>query len=164
MARLPKENLQSNGAARNGAALNRAAPNEAAALGALFEEWQHQGLNAERCPIRNVLDKLGDKWTTLVLLAMAGKVRRFSALHKAVPDISKRMLTQTLRQLERDGFIVREVFPTKPPSVEYSLSERGVSILEPIAQLVKWAEENFEGIIRSRKHFDSQSTQAQTTA
>lgn len=151
MARLPEENLLP-------------AQGEAAAMGALFEEWQKQGLNAERCPIRNVLDKLGDKWTTLVLLAMAGKARRFGALRKAVPDISKRMLTQTLRQLERDGFITREVFPTKPPSVEYSLSPRGHSILEPIAHLVKWAEENFEGIVRSRQRFDSQQEQTQATA
>jgi len=163
VTRLPKEN-RAGPQPQPGPRMQPAPGGEAAALGALFEQWQQLGLNAERCPIRNVLDKLGDKWTTLVLLAMAGKARRFSVLRKAVPDISKRMLTQTLRQLERDGFIIREVFPTKPPSVEYSLSERGVSILVPIAQLVKWAEENFEGIIRSRQRFDSQTPQAQASA
>ncbi|WP_241767825.1 winged helix-turn-helix transcriptional regulator, partial [Tanticharoenia sakaeratensis] len=67
------------------------------------------------CPVRDVLDRIGDKWSTLILMALADGPQRFSAVRRAVPDISKQMLTQTFRDLERDGLITRTVFPTKPP-------------------------------------------------
>ncbi len=75
------------------------------------------------CPIRNVLDRLGDKWTVLTVSALAERPRRFSELHRIIPDISKRMLTQTLRDLERDGLATRHVFPTKP--------QRGIPAVAP---------------------------------
>ncbi|CAA9350232.1 MAG: Redox-sensing transcriptional regulator QorR, putative, partial [uncultured Gemmatimonadaceae bacterium] len=81
--------------------------------------------------------------------------RRFSALQRAIPDISRRMLTQTLRDLERDGLLTRHVFPTTPPSVEYRLSELGESLLEPLAGLVGWAEGAHERIRRARSRFDA---------
>jgi DNA-binding HxlR family transcriptional regulator len=78
-----------------------------------------------QCPVRDVLDRIGDKWSTLILVTLANGPHRFSAVQHAIPDISKRMLTQTFRDLERDGLIARTVFPTRPPSVEYRLTPLG---------------------------------------
>ncbi len=101
--------------------------------------WQAEAVDADSCPVRDVLDHLGDKWSTLMIMVLADGPKRFSAIRRAVPDISQRMLTQTLRDLERDGLLNRQVFPTKPPSVEYSLTPLGLSLLEPLAGLVAWA-------------------------
>jgi len=132
-------------------------PNDAP-LATRFHEWQAQGFDAEACPVRNVLDRIGDKWTSLLLVALAAKPRRFSELHRAVPDISKRMLTQSLRDLQRDGLITRHVFPTKPPSVEYRLSPLGQSAMLPLAGLIDWAERSFAEIKASRAAFDAADT------
>ncbi len=120
-----------------------------------FEAQQCGGLNIGNCPIRNVLNGVGDKWTLLTLMTLATEPRRFGQLNRLLPDISKRMLTQTLRQLERDGMITRHVFPTKPPSVEYRLSETGESMLEPLGGLIGWAEQNFPKIREARARFDA---------
>jgi DNA-binding HxlR family transcriptional regulator len=119
-----------------------------------FGAWQEDGFDAVRCPIRNVLDVIGDKWSTLTLLSLAGKPRRFSDLHRVIPDISKRMLTQTLRTLEREGLVTRHVFPTKPPSVEYRLSPLGRSVLVPLGGLIEWADARFDEIVAARRQFD----------
>ncbi len=124
-------------------------------LGAAFEAWRERGFDAGACPVRNVLDRIGDKWTLLALVALAARPHRFSELHRAIPDISKRMLTQTLRALERDGLAEREVFPTKPPSVRYSLSPLGRSVLGPLAALVAWSEESFAAVRAARARFDA---------
>jgi DNA-binding HxlR family transcriptional regulator len=107
-----------------------------------------------RCPVRDVLDRIGDKWSTLVLVTLATGPHRFSAVQRAIPDISKRMLTQTLRDLQRDGLIARTVIPTKPPSVEYRLTPLGKTILEPLAVLVGWADRNHAAIDNARMAFD----------
>ena len=107
------------------------------------------------CPVRDVLDRIGDKWSTLILGTLASGPHRFSAVQRAVPDISKRMLTQTLRDLERDGLIARAVFPTKPPSVEYRLTPLGATILEPLAFLVRWADRSHAAIRDARSAFDN---------
>jgi DNA-binding HxlR family transcriptional regulator len=112
------------------------------------------GFDPTRCPVRDVLDKLGDKWTTLILIALADKPRRFNELCRLVPDISKRMLTQTLRGLERDGLVTRHVFPTKPPSVEYRMSALGTSAMAPVAALIAWAEGNHAEMRHARALFD----------
>jgi len=124
-------------------------------LTARFAEWQRLGFDPTQCPVRDVLDRIGDKWTTLILIVLATKPCRFSEVQRMVPDISKRMLTQTLRDLERDGMITRHVYPTKPPSVEYALSPLGQSILVPLAGLVAWAESCHAGIKRARERFDA---------
>lgn len=124
-------------------------------LASSFAAWQAAGFDAAACPVRNVLDRIGDKWTMLTLAALAATPRRFSELHRIMPDISKRMLTQTLRDLERDGLATRHVFPTKPPRVEYRLSLLGQSVLEPLATLVRWAEDNHSNIRTARARFDS---------
>lgn len=126
-----------------------------APLATSFADWQASGFDAAACPVRNVLDRIGDKWTMLTLVALAAASRRFSELYRIMPDISKRMLTQTLRGLERDGLVTRHVFPTKPPSVEYRLSHLGQSVLGPLAILVEWAEANYPGIRQARTRFDA---------
>ena len=125
-----------------------------AALSERLTEWQRHELDPARCPVRDVLDHIGDKWSMLILVVLADRAQRFSEVRRAVPDISKRMLTQSLRQLERDGLISRHVFPTKPPSVEYRLTPMGESLLEPLAALVTWAEGNHAAIRRARAAFD----------
>ena len=120
-----------------------------------FDAWREAGFDAAACPVRNVLDRVGDKWTLLVIMALAARPHRFSELHRAVPDISKRMLTETLRDLERDGLADREVFPTKPPQVRYSLSPLGRSVLQPLAGLVAWAEHTYPAIREARARFDA---------
>lgn len=124
------------------------------ALADVFQFLETLGDHPLECPVRDVLDRVGDKWSMLLIAALAGGPRRFSALHRAIPDISKRMLTQTLRDLERDGLIEREVFPTKPPSVEYRLAALGRSILEPLNVLITWADEHHGKITRARHQFD----------
>ena len=119
-----------------------------------FSSWQEDGFDAVHCPIRNVLDVIGDKWSTLTLMSLAGQPRRFSDLHRVIPDISKRMLTQTLRTLEREGLVTRHVFPTKPPSVEYRLSPLGRSVLVPLGELIEWADARFDEIVAARRRFD----------
>ncbi|MEJ1961338.1 MAG: helix-turn-helix domain-containing protein [Gammaproteobacteria bacterium] len=130
---------------------------QANGLAERFEIWSGAGFDLALCPVRGVLDRLGDKWTTLTVIALARRPHRFSELHRAIADISKRMLTQTLRDLERDGLIARRVFPTKPPSVEYRLTELGTSLLEPLAALVTWAEKSQSGITLARAKFDGAS-------
>ena len=124
-------------------------------LAARFARWSGEAFDVTRCPVRGVLDRLGDKWTTLVVIALAQRTHRFSELRRAVPDISKRMLTQTLRDLERDGLIARQVFPTKPPSVEYRLTELGESLLVPLVGLVAWAEASQPRIATARATYDT---------
>ena len=88
-------------------------------------------------------------------MALAEKPYRFGELRRLVPDISQRMLTQTLLELQRDGYVHREVFPTKPPSVEYSLTDLGRSMFGPLHQLVQWAELNHEAVREARSAFDA---------
>ena len=120
--------------------------------------WQAAGFDPARCPVRNVLDRIGDKWSMLMLTALAARHRRFGELFRVMPDISKRMLTQTLRDLERDGLVTRHVFPTKPPGVEYRLSPLGQSVLEPLSALVGWADRHFPNIEAARARFDAAQT------
>jgi DNA-binding HxlR family transcriptional regulator len=116
--------------------------------------------NLGECPVRQVLDQIGDKWSTLMLLALSEKPYRFGELRRLIPDISQRMLTQTLRDLQRNGLITRTVFPTNPPSVEYRLTPLGQSLLGPLNALVRWAETNYARIISARDQFDRKADAA----
>jgi DNA-binding HxlR family transcriptional regulator len=109
----------------------------------------------EQCPVRDVIDNIGGKWNTLMILALADGPMRFSALRRLIPDISQRMLTQTLRDLQRDGYIGRQVFPTQPPSVEYSLTPLGQSFLVLVKGLVDWSMEHHQAIRSSRVEYDA---------
>jgi len=108
----------------------------------------------ELCPIRNVLDRFGDKWSILIIIILgeAGKMR-FNELHKSIGDVSQKMLTTTLRTLEADGLISRKVFPEIPPRVEYELTEMGRTLVPHIYSLSAWAEEHMPAIKRSRKKY-----------
>ena len=106
------------------------------------------------CPIRNVLSRIGDKWSMLVLFTLEyNRCQRFKELQRNIPDISQKMLTTTLKMLEGDGLIHREVFPEVPPRVEYSLTEKGKSLLPLIDNLLSWASENMDDIIESRRKY-----------
>ncbi len=106
------------------------------------------------CPVRDVLDRLGEKWSTLILVILSQECQRFNALARAVPDISRRMLTVTLRNLERDGLIWREVIPSTPPSVSYGLTPLGTSLMPLLSGLITWAEHQQPEIAAARTQFD----------
>jgi DNA-binding HxlR family transcriptional regulator len=104
--------------------------------------------------VRDVLDRVGDKWSVLVLLNLSDGEHRFNELRRAIGDISQRVLTETLRSLERDGYLTRTVHPVSPPKVSYQLTDRGHSILVSFRTLLTWAKENLEGIQESRASYD----------
>ncbi|WP_421090968.1 winged helix-turn-helix transcriptional regulator [Pseudochrobactrum sp. MP213Fo] len=107
------------------------------------------------CPIREVLDRVGDTWSLLVILSLQQGAVRFNALRREVEGISQRMLTVTLRSLERDGLVLRKVRPTSPPEVEYSLTVLGQSLAKPIDGLGQWAVDNRKIMREERKKFDA---------
>ena len=110
--------------------------------------------NIEDCPIRNVIDRIGDKWSVLVLLVLEEEgILRFNEIHKIIATISQKMLAVTLKSLESDGLISRTVYPQIPPKVEYQLTERGNSLLPHLHGLVIWAKGNLEAIQTSRREF-----------
>jgi len=104
--------------------------------------------------MRDVMDNISGKWPMLMMLKLSAGPMRFGELKRKVPDISQRMLTQTLRDLQRDGYVMRTVFPTQPPSVEYRLTDLGQSFMKPMVALAEWAEENHDRIRQSRAEFD----------
>ena len=109
----------------------------------------------ELCPVRDVLDGIGDKWTILVLTGLKARDQRFSELRRLIPDVSQRMLTQTLRSLERDGLVSRHVTPSIPPRVDYALTDLGRSLTEQLAVLAKWALTHLPVIAHARQAFDA---------
>lgn len=106
------------------------------------------------CPVRDVLDRVGDKWSALVVRELAGGPKRFGVLRRAIEDISQRMLTETLRHLQRDGFISRRVIPVTPPQVEYALTDLGHSLQGALGGLARWSEQNHGAIRAARAAFD----------
>lgn len=106
------------------------------------------------CPIRHVLDEVGDKWTILILTALKQAPCRFSELKRQIPDISQKMLTQTLRKLERDGYVDRSVTPSIPPRVDYALTDLGTSLVGMLAPLAQWALEHRAFVARARAEYD----------
>lgn len=121
----------------------------------IYKAMAGPGANLADCPIRDVIGNISGKWNSLLLAALAEKPYRFGELRRLVPDISQRMLTQTLRDLQRDGYVHREVFPTKPPSVEYSLTDLGRSMFGPLGHLLQWAERNHDAVRDARVRFDA---------
>ena len=112
----------------------------------------------ERCPaVREVLNRVGDKWSVQIVSLLGDGPMRFSDLRRSIEGISQRMLTLTLRGLERDGIITRTVFPEIPPRVEYELTRLGKTLLEPIQGLAEWAEKNRTSIQDAREKFDVKS-------
>jgi len=118
----------------------------------ILENYSDMG----NCPIRNVLDRFGDKWSILVILILSesGKIR-FNEIGKTIGDISQKMLTTTLRTLEADGLVSRKIFPEIPPRVEYELTSRGKTLVPHIEDLTKWANTNMKSIFKSREKYKS---------
>lgn len=110
------------------------------------------------CPVRNVLSRIGEKWPMLIMISLdaAGKPMRYSDLQRAIPDISQKMLTQHLRDLEADGFIQRTVYAEVPPRVEYSFTDRARSLMPLLNNLVSWALDNISGIVNDRTAYYEQ--------
>jgi DNA-binding HxlR family transcriptional regulator len=109
---------------------------------------------SQSCPIRDVLDRVGDRWSMLVLCTLAKHgTMRFSVLKRQIEDISQRMLAQTLRRLEQDGLLSRKVHPSVPPRVEYALTALGESLLSPIHALVSWAKRNHRRVRAARRAY-----------
>jgi DNA-binding HxlR family transcriptional regulator len=118
--------------------------------------------DAEHCPVRNVIDRIGDKWSMLILLLLEeGEVLRFNEIHKYIGTISQKMLTVTLKTLESDGLVIRTLYPQIPPRVEYKLSERGITLLPHLNSLVTWAASNMDEIQVSRKTFEKRLSKNQ---
>ncbi|MBN9047327.1 MAG: helix-turn-helix transcriptional regulator [Rhizobiales bacterium] len=109
------------------------------------------------CPIRDVLDRIGDTWSILVIFNLQGGPLRFNALRRSIEGVSQRMLTVTLRSLERDGLVARHVRPTSPPEVEYSLTELGHSLAAPIDGLGQWAVAHRARLREARSRFDREN-------
>ena len=111
----------------------------------------------ECCPTRMVLDRIADKWTVLIVGALEEKTKRFGELRREVGGVSQKMLTQTLRGLERDGVVVRMVYASVPPKVEYSLTPLGRTLVHILEEIRKWSELNIEDVLKARDDFDSRS-------
>ena len=119
---------------------------------------------AEDCrAVSEVLSRVGDKWTVLVVSTLGGGAKRFNELRRALGSISQRMLTLTLRAAERDGLVTRTVFPTIPPRVDYELTKLGRSLLEPVSELGLWARKNRTTIEEARRKFDAASDSRQSS-
>jgi DNA-binding HxlR family transcriptional regulator len=106
--------------------------------------------------ISGLLQRIGDKWTVLVVSTLASGSKRFNELRREIPSVSQRMLTLTLRNLERDGLVSRTVTPSIPPRVDYELTELGRSLVEPLHAIEMWALEHVEDINAAQKWFDAQ--------
>jgi len=109
----------------------------------------------EDCEVRQILDRIADKWSLLVISLLAERTMRFTELRREIDGISQRMLTVTLRHLERDGMVCRTVHPVVPPKVEYCLSPLGRTLLGTVQSLVTWTEEHRQEVARARAEFDA---------
>jgi DNA-binding HxlR family transcriptional regulator len=111
--------------------------------------------------ISTLLSRIGDKWTVLVVTTLAEGPRRFNELRREIPSVSQRMLTLTLRNLERDGLVSRKVTPSIPPRVDYALTELGQSLQKPITGLAQWALDHVTDIHDAQAHFDAEHDRAE---
>jgi DNA-binding HxlR family transcriptional regulator len=106
------------------------------------------------CPTRHILNVIADKWATLIIGLLEAQPIRFAALQKRIGGISQKMLTQTLRSLERDGLVQRTVYAEVPPRVEYALTPLGQTLCEPINAIIKWSEVNIEAVTAAQQRYD----------
>ena len=118
---------------------------------------RHTGDTDPACEVRTILDRIADKWSLLLIVVLADGVRRFSELRREIDGISQRMLTLTLRQLEREGLVTRTVFPVVPPRVDYELTPLGSTLLDTFQTLVAWAREHGHEIAEARVAYDARA-------
>lgn len=121
-----------------------------------------EGGGPASCPVRDVIDRVGDKWSVLLVVQLRHGPVRFSALLRGTDGISRRMLTRTLRLLERDGLVGRTVVPTTPPQVSYALTPLGLSLVGPLDALSAWAMDHRDAVQAARDEFDSRPDAAAT--
>lgn len=114
----------------------------------------HGNVYASNCPTREVLDRIGDKWTALIIGVLEEGTMRFSDIQRRIGGISQKMLTQTLRSLERDGLITRTVYPEVPPRVEYALTPLGATLTQALAAIRHWAEANINEVVTAQQEYD----------
>lgn len=107
------------------------------------------------CPTRQALDRIGDKWTVLIIGLLEGRPKRFSELQRSIIGISHKMLTQTLRNLERDGLVQRTLYPEVPPRVEYALTPLGETLCIPIVAIRHWAEAHIGEVTEAQMFYDA---------
>lgn len=132
-------------------------PTMTAAQKRLHAKLEYDAFLAE-CPSRRLLDRISDKWVALVLAALREEgPMRYSGLARRIAGVSQKMLTQTLRSLERDGLVTRTVTPTVPVTVEYALAPLGVSLHDVMLQLKQWAEAHMDEVLRNREQYDAAS-------
>lgn len=112
------------------------------------------------CPTRLMLNRIADKWTVLVLGLLENETKRFSTLQREIGGISQKMLTQTLRGLERDGLVARKIYPSVPPKVEYTITPLGNTLVGLLAALRVWSEANIEQVLLAKSHYDQLSQEA----
>ncbi len=117
-----------------------------------------------QCPSRLVLDRIADKWTALIIQLLSKKTMRYAELQREIGGISQKMLTQTLRSLERDGLVDRKVYPVVPPKVEYSLSRLGRTLIEPLRALCRWSEKHLPELQANRARSRAQEARDQSAA
>ncbi len=108
----------------------------------------------DRCPTRQVLNRIADKWTVMIVARLAERTMRFGALKRDIGGISQKMLAQTLRGLERDGLVARAVYAEVPPRVEYSLTPLGRTLVQVLVQIKQWAEGNIESVLAAQQAYD----------
>ena len=111
--------------------------------------------------VSEILNRVGDKWSVLIVATLAEGSKRFNELRREIPSISQRMLTLTLRGLERDGLVSRTVTPTIPPRVDYELTDLGRSLQGPVMALADWAMANIEAVYAAQEHFDAEHEKAE---
>ena len=119
------------------------------------DDWLDQARRAGACEARRTLDLIGDKWSVLVIGLLGMRSRRFSELKREIDGISQRMLTLTLRQLERDGLVSRTVFPVVPPRVDYELTTLGSTLLDTIQSLIEWVIAHHDELGEARARYDA---------
>jgi len=117
----------------------------------LVSEWE--SMSDAKCPTREVLDRIGDRWTVLIVAALGHGPLRFNEIERRVAGISQKMLTQTLRGLERDGLVSRTVYPEVPPRVVYKLTATGKTLLSPLAALQGWAAAHIGDVLKARQKY-----------
>lgn len=117
-----------------------------------------------QCPSRQVLDRIADRWTALVILALSEKTMRYGQLQRRIDGVSQKMLTQTVRSLERDGMLVRKIHAVIPPMVEYSLTPLGRSLIKPLDAIKDWAESHLPELLAARKKSGSRTEAASRSA
>jgi DNA-binding HxlR family transcriptional regulator len=110
-----------------------------------------------KCPTRQILDRVGDKWAVLILLLLRDEALRFNALRRAIEGISQKMLSQVLKSLERDGLVRRRAIATVPVTVEYSITPLGKTLAEAVDPLRDWAERNLKDVLAAQRRYDAQS-------